>query len=78
MIFAMHICRSRFLLLLHSCSGLIQKGLSDDTEDTSTAGVLGICGTTTLLLQLEHLQFLLCLFGGVWDGRIDQWSESSR
>ena len=51
MIFAMHICRSRFLLLLRdSCSDLIQEGLSKDTEDTSTARVFGlVCGTTLLL-----------------------------
>ena len=51
MILAMHICRSRFLLLmLHSCPGLIQEGLSKDTEDTSTASVLGLMSATTLLL----------------------------
>jgi hypothetical protein len=75
----MHICRSRYLHLLpNSCSGLIQEGLSKHTEDTSTAGVFGLVSTTTLLLQLEHLQLLLGLFSGVWDGRVDQRSESGR
>jgi hypothetical protein len=79
MIFAMHICRSRFLLLmLHSCPGLIQEGLSKDTEDTSTARVFSLVCATTLLLQLEHLQFLLSLCGSVGDGRVNQWSKSGR
>ena len=79
MIFAMHICRSRFLhLLLDSCSSLIQEGLSKDTEDTSTARVFGLVCGTTLLLQFEHLQFLMSLCGGVGDGRVDQRSEGSR
>jgi hypothetical protein len=65
------------LFIIFSYILLIQEGLSEDTEDTCTSVVLGLLGST-VLLHLEHLQFLLGLCGGVGNGRVDQWSKSGR